>query len=265
MTIIGKYKICDCEHAGDILAAKSFLKSVSTDINIDNVYWDRKDCGDAYIIFSFSDKNFIEIYNKINAVYNADINDYIDYSKESFKNISPSQYNTFKEKLKKNKLLFDNNFISVSLFFEQTKKFTNETIINKALSVLGKNAVIDCFTIRKCGEETFVFVLFKVPNKNINSKRLETFGNYCLGNKGWLKKNNIYGELNVNSVLYNKENDGKFLFDLINKISKHEKLIYQTKNYYYKKEIEVDFNDYFKNELISETIQKDGEIYYLKN
>lgn len=76
--IIGKYFVCDCEHSGDMESAKSFIRNLGCQIVDD--YWDGRDCGEAWIEFSFYDNIFVKVYEKLSGSsvsYSADINKYM--------------------------------------------------------------------------------------------------------------------------------------------------------------------------------------------
>lgn len=261
--IIGYYPICDCEHYGDISSEKSWLLNQNPNIKILKEYWDGQDCGEAYIKFSFPENQFLDIYKKVDARYSEDINKYIDFSSYGIKNIPILSKQDFSKKCNEYYSYFDNEYITLRLFFQLTNKFSIEEVINKAIEAIGKDCIIEAYSVNKSDNDTYINVLFKTKLKNIIYQKIHDFGDFCIGRRGWLHDNHIYGELSINSVLkYGITYDN---FDnLIHKISNKEKIIFQTKTYYNRKEIEVDYETYMKNNIIIDKIEKDNNIYYIK-
>lgn len=75
--LYGKYKIIDCEHYGDIDSGLHDLERYN--VNIIDTYWDGRDCGEAYIKFSFAEKDFEEIYRALHsfAIFEDNIQNYV--------------------------------------------------------------------------------------------------------------------------------------------------------------------------------------------
>ena len=71
--ITGIYHVADCEHWCDMDSAKSFIRSLGCVIT--DSYWDGRDCGEAWVEFSFPECRYVAIYNKLgsSAGYSADI------------------------------------------------------------------------------------------------------------------------------------------------------------------------------------------------
>ena len=67
--ITGKYHVADCEHCGDMDCARSMIAGLGCIIT--DSYWDGRDCGEAWVEFSFPECRFVAIYNKLgsSAVY----------------------------------------------------------------------------------------------------------------------------------------------------------------------------------------------------
>lgn len=265
--INGIYKIYDCEHEGDIEREKNFLLShFSSKITIKKVFWDKKDCGEAYIEFSFQDKYFIEIYNNIQAEYDTDINNYLDFSKYSYNNIPIISRVDFLKKRYNFRYLFDSKYITFHLFFSINKNTEIKNVINEAINSLGKKTTIEAYSVNQLDTKTFIDVLFKTSIKTINFKKVYEFGDFCLGgnNESYLRKNHIYGSLTLNSILKGGLSYDKFK-ELYNKIYNKEPILYTNKDYYCKKIIEVNYNDYMINNIIQERISKDNKVYYIYN
>lgn len=266
--IIGTYYVADCEHNGDIQREISYLRNIHHGIKIINSYWDGRDCGEAYIEFSFKSCYFVEIYNKVEATYNADINDYLPLIKERNSLLSNAKilsHKLFNELCNKYEYSFDNKNITLRLFFGEKTNISNETIISKAVEILGKETTnILAYSKYKVDGTNYVDVLIQTLISNINFKKLHDFGDYCLGSHGWLKTNHIYGEMRINSVLKDYCTNNDFI-SLIEKIDKKETLIFTDKNYYHPKTIEVSYNTYMgDNNIIIPKIRIDGIFYFLK-
>lgn len=266
--IVGTYYIPDCEHRGDIQREMSYLRNIHHGIRIINHYWDGRDCGEAYIEFSFNSCYFIEIYNKVDAKYNADINDYLPLNEEKnglLSNAKILNIKLFDELCKKHKCLFDNKNITLRLFFGEKSHISNETIVSKAVDVLGKETTnILAYSKYKVDGTNYIDVLIQTLISNISFKKLYDFGDYCLGCHGWLKTNHIYGEMAINSVLKDVCNNNDFI-NLIEKIDKKEPLIFTDNNYYHPKTVTISYENYMEdnNKIISK-IRIDDTWYFLK-
>ena len=267
ITIHGIYHIPDCENRGDIHRAIAMLLDTHPKIRIVNHYWDKHDCGEAYVAFAFPSQYFVEIYNKVDADYNADINNYISIEKENsniFANAKICKPKEFSYLCNKHKCLFDAQNITLTLFFQESKKLSNEAIVKKAIYVLGLGTKIVAYEKSMTDGYRYVTVLLQTPIVNVSFEKLHSFGDYCLGRHGWLKENNIYGEIRVNSILkdYCKYND---FVGLIQKIANKEPLLYTNKAYYYPKVIEVQYDTYInKDNSIKERFEVNGQFFYIK-
>lgn len=265
--IHGIYNVPDCENRGDIHRAILMLLDTHPKIRIVNHYWDKQDCGEAYVTFAFPSRYFTEIYNKVDAEYNADINDYMSIEKENsnlFTNALVFKYKEFSALCEKYKCLFDTQNITLTLFFQENYKLSNEVIIKKAIYVLGLGTKILAYTKRITDGSRFVTVLLQTPIVNISFEKLHSFGDYCLGRHGWLNDNHIYGEIRINSVLkdYCKYND---FVGLIQKIAKKEPLLYTNKAYYHPEIIEVQYETYMgKDNMINERFELNRQFFYIK-
>ncbi len=265
--IIGEYHITDCEHIGDIHREINFLKNVHNSIKIINSYWDKKDCGEAYITFSFNSKYFAEIYDKIDARYNEDINDYIVVKQETndvFANAKLYKYNDYKVIYNHYRCFFDDTKITLELFFEETSIISNAEIVSKAINVLGvKTTIILGYTKYKVDDSNYVRVLLQTLIENVSHEKLKAFGDYCLGKRGWLHDNHIYGEIRINSILkdYCKYND---FVTLIKTIADKKPLKFKCLDYYRSSFIDIEHDKYLNDDnTINDTININGFDYKL--
>lgn len=266
--IVGIYCVADCEHRGDIIREINYLRNVHHGIRIINSFWDGRDCGEAYIEFSFQSCYFAEIYNKIDAKYNVDINDYLPINKEInglLSNVTILNKKDFQSLCKKYERQFDDQKITLHLFFEESADISNDKIINKAIETFGKETTnILAYSKHKTDRNNFVEVLFQTLITNISKDKLHDFGDYCLGSHGWLKNNHIYGEIKINSVLKDGCRYNDFV-GLIKKISNKEPLEYKSGSYYRTKIINVDYENYIgKDNMINPIITLDDVNYRLK-
>lgn len=202
--IIGKYHITDCENYGDINNAIDYVKSIDSAIIIMDHYWDGKDCGEAYVRFSFPENKFILIYSRLdNGEYSDNINNYLDFSGEKTSLFLDSS--VFMGRDQFNRLVngyrnkFTDDVITVELFFSSTS-IPDKIILDKALDVLGNGTKILGVNLNMVDKNLFVHVLFETLSQNINEKKLHEFGDYCLGGYGWLHNNGIYGQMTFNTL-----------------------------------------------------------------
>lgn len=74
--IKGRCNITDCEHMGDVRSAIADVEKLGC--HVIDAYWDGHDCGEAYVLFEFSEERFVQVYEKMPyAFFDADINDYV--------------------------------------------------------------------------------------------------------------------------------------------------------------------------------------------
>lgn len=258
--ITATYYIHDCENYGDIQRAECWLTSINNSISILDRYWDRHDCGIAYIKFKFPSELFVKIYQRVDADYDEDINDYIVHkslirhahvlSKDDFHNLQKTYNETFTDKK-----------ITLLLFFEQNNSISDETIIQKAITAIGvRNTTIEGICYQLVDRRKYVNVLFNTDYENIDINNIQEFGNYCLGRKGWLHDNHIYGELIVNTLF------GRNYQKYWEKIRNKEALPYSDGSYY-SSIINIPYDEYMDaNNKIKVNILHNGkEIYpYIK-
>ena len=71
--ISGKYKVIDCEHIGDIRSDEGYL--IRNGCKIISRYWDRTDCGEAYIEFTCPENKYQELASKFGSLAQWETND----------------------------------------------------------------------------------------------------------------------------------------------------------------------------------------------
>ena len=265
--INGRYYVADCEHYGDLQQEMEWLCGIHKQIRISKHYWDGKDCGEAYIEFYFLAKYFVEIYSKVNATYSEDINDYITFKRETSQHLANVPFYNVDafNKLRENfKYKFDATNVTISLFFEETAKVSNETIFDKAMDTLGADAKPFAYTKCIVDNNTFIKILFQIPIDNIDYSRIIDFGDYCLGSSGWLKRNRIYREMKTNSILKGLCNFSVFI-DRVNKVRAKDTLPYVDSTSGYDKVVEIEYDRYMsENNIIKKRIDINGREYFLK-
>ena len=260
--INGVYYVADCEHRGDIEREVNYLRNIDREIVINSTYWDGHDCGEAYIKFSFPKSKFVSIYEKVDAYFDADINDYLDFSKNkenlSFENVSIIPYKEFKKMKQEYCYKFTDNIITLDLFFEKNNRISDNEIISKALEAIGDKTEILSISYSKTDGTTYVSVLFKTEYDKLDYNKIREYGDFCIGGRGWLSDNRIYGELKVNTLFRrNYEN-------LWNKVRNKEPLPYKKMDGgYYVKPILVEYNDYIENSIIKDRVKLNDIEYYL--
>lgn len=254
--IKGRKYITDCENYGDIEREENWLRNING-IRILNRYWDRRDCGTAYIEFEFPCELFVCIYERVDADFDEDINNYLVVHKNNVKSypiLSIDEYNKLHDNFCKS---FTNDKITVSLFFEQNEKFSDEAIIDKAILAIGKmGTTIEGVMYKVVDRCKYVHVLFNTNYQGINKKRLSSFGDYCLSGKGWLHDNHIYGELKVNTIFH--KNYEKY-WDAI----KNKKPLLYSDGSYYSPKIEIPYNEYMDGNIIRTEIMHNNKKLYI--
>ena len=119
----GKYKVCDCEHMGDMEAAESFLLRLGLEPT--DKYWDRHDGGEAYIEFTCPASKLASVYPKIRstAIFEEDIFPYLPKGEGydmggQFKIVSETEFRDIHDELTKDTSLgFENRIPLRATFF----------------------------------------------------------------------------------------------------------------------------------------------------
>lgn len=79
--IKGRYKIADCEHWGDVQNSIDFIKELGGEV-IEH-YWNRQDCGEAWIEFYCNPEFVKRAYKSSSFSFECDIKKYINLREES--------------------------------------------------------------------------------------------------------------------------------------------------------------------------------------
>lgn len=249
--IKGTYNIVDCEHYGDIEAAKIRLQKLNVDIK--DVFWDGHDCGCAYIEFTFYETEFARIYNALQdeATYNVDVNQYIDVKlpKTQLDNLTCLTSKEF-NKLCEEKKCGLSKRVYIYVFFEVTKNVNIDNVINEAIkSISERYTKIEAYNKKIVDGSVFLSILFSVNLHFINEDKIKKFGTNCIANGSdtFLKRNHIYGEMKICSILANcKQKDFKKLYL---SALQHKEIQYKDcQAYYALPNIMADFKQYFDGE-----------------
>ena len=258
--IRGFYFVCDCEHQGDMDAAKVEVLSANSTIEVVNEYWDGRDCGDAYIEFVFPESEFLDVYHVLSdARFCANINDYVDVKISGVlgkaKKLSTEN---FKRMCDECSTILSNEDVYLKLFFEKNPRISEDIIIEKALkSVNSDTSSIVGVMTKIVDRDTYIHTLLKVKWSDGLIKKLKEFGNYCFDGEGWLHDNGIYGELLLVSIVGNDY--GLYL----QKVKAKEPIEYKNFRIFGKPK-KFKYSEYMDGEHIKPIIELDGEKYKIR-
>lgn len=276
MTIIkGIYRVADCEHRGDMDSAKNYLKS--NGCSIISSYWDGVDCGEAYIEFSFPSSIFVKLYYKFgnSATYTDDINKYLSFEDMgTFTHYTSQELLSLKEKMSADYAVGFMYRLPLWLFFDcdkaKSKGYKDIDIINKCISILedGVSVIGYCYVVVDGCK--YCDVLLSTNYKNLTAEKMKYgIGDYCLGDDGFLKSNNIYGECSCVHKFINTNLlwDYDYIQRIIRTILTNGTMNYQhIISYYNREDKQFNANDYFDSEgnFLAE-INYNGNKYVIKD
>lgn len=241
----------DCEHYGDINRAIHLLSSLNCDVN--SFFWDKKDCGESYVDFSFLEKQFVKIYQRLGseAKYDADINQYLSFEELPFTRHNHISLSQVERELRNDLSCGFYNRLPLRLFFCcDTLKYKNLTpfdVVTQCLSYLEDVTIIGYYFDVVDGS-TYCNVLMKSSYRNLTAKRIQDgIGDYCLGHNGWMAKNKIYGECTCTHSFLNKGNFWyyDYLQYFVECLKEKKSLIYKEDKYYNAREIVLTHKQYF--------------------
>lgn len=230
--IDAKYHIADCEHRGDIERAEVYLRKLDSHIRIEGKHWDGKDCGEAYIEFSFPSTIFEKLYWKLydNTIFYANINHYINLggkSRFSGKYCSMETLNVMNNQLKRDVSEGWEERLPMMLFFQQDDNICSELIISKALGMFPKYEILG-YCCDLVDSKIYHNLLFTCHIDDIDGEKMKEFGDYCLSHHdSFLNRNHIYGELSCQHILKNARDYDDFK-TIVNRILEKKSLLYDS-------------------------------------
>ena len=267
MYITGTFRVADCEHNGDMDWARSMITGLGCIIK--DSYWDGRDCGEAWVEFSFPECRFVAIYHKLgsSASYSANINDYIKL--DDVTGYSRISYNVLYELRNKMAEDYTTGFeerLPLWLFFEIDKWHDNPAqIISKVLSFFKEPAEILGYNTKIVDGNKFCDVLIKTSYRNL-TKGIMSYGigDYCLGHRGWLHSQGIYGECRCVHKTFNPSCSGLWEYELLHRViecvKKGVSLEYRNQDSYYcPKDMVVNSDLYLDNDGSFIPVMKDGD------
>lgn len=231
-------------------------------LKILNIYWDKKDCGEAYIEFEFPETQ-IEIAIRDYDFECSEITTYcLKKNEKSFQPILEYfkcplvSRNLLIEKANKFYDVFNPKEVTLLFFYEFHENTNHIEIINKALESAGKETKIIALSLSITDGYSYVHMLLKTPIKNINVENIDDFGSYCLGRKGWLYDHHIYGELKINSIL---NRVGENFISLFNDVANKKELKYRKR---YTGTTLIPYEIYMDKNKIKTKIEINNQLFY---
>lgn len=271
--ITGRYRVADCEHWGDMESAKNWISSLGCFIT--DSHWDGRDCGEAWIEFWFYDNRFVSLYNKIgcSASFSADINDYLSTpDKLPYTLMKSRELFELKNKMAEDYSAGFEERLPLWFFFEISEycRYSISEIISKVLSYFKEPVDILGYNIHMTDGNKFCDILIKSSYRNLTHEIMQFgIGDYCLGNRGWLNSNKIYGECQCVHKLINtnKLRGYESIHRVINCIKSGLPIEYRNQDsYYHPKDIIVSSEEYiFVDGSFRNVIERDGKKYYVKD
>lgn len=255
--IKGIYKIYDCENNGDIISAKNELIKADKNIHIVNTYWDRMDCGNAYIEFTIPENKALEVHNKLDVHFtDMKIENFIELKIPLYmKNLKLYSIKEYRQKIDDLSTLIDDRYVYLNLFFNKTDAIRGDEVIAKAAETLNNSAHIQGCAISINDRDIYIHVLFKAKIKDVNIDKLKAFGNLCIGCHGWLHDNHIYGEMSLVSILKER------YLTMAQDISQHKPITYKACSYYIAPK-EFQYEEYMRDDKhIKDIIEHNNESY----
>lgn len=272
--INGQYNVCDCEHYGDIERCVSYLSSIKG-IKVTGQYWDKKDCGEAYVSFQINSDNFVSVYKKLCGdivSFDTDINDYLkvcdsELSLSSLKYMSHSEFYKKYHRMENDITEGFEKRIPICLFFGDKcgyDKFNVVEFIKEVISRIGEGTEIICYNTDIVDGSNYYNFLITTDISNMISERFKSIGDYCLGNKDFsmIKRNGLYGECRCIHVLFGSYYDE--FRNNVQKVINKENMVYKN---YYRPDKELTFDEYYNKEngtIITSFEEKCNGTYRLK-
>lgn len=274
--ITGIYHVADCEHWGDMDSAKSFIRSLGCVIT--DSHWDGRDCGEAWVKFSFDDNRFVAIYNRLgtSANYSADINDYFklpDNGDIPYPRMKSSELISIKNKMAEDISVGFEERLPLWLFFEINEyrnQYSPSEIISKVLSYFEEPVEVLGYNIHVVDGNKFCDVLLNSSYRNLSCKTMKHgIGDYCLGDRGFLDSIHVYGECRcvhkwINTI---RLRDYEYLHRVINCMKSGLPMEYRNQDsYYHPIDIILSSDKYMDSDgSFKPVIEVEGKKYTLKD
>ena len=267
-TIIGRFHIPDCEHRGDIEWGRNVVtRKLGGKVMITREYWDGRDCGTAYIEFCFPLSKLQAVDKEIAqdtsfSYVNINIKDYLQMGgSESLCGCNNKLSAKELRALCKN-CDYSQGFekkIAVKLFF-QHGHISPEDVTEKALEALGKSARILGYSCIRVDGNLFTEVVFNINVNDIDGDKFKEFGDYCLGHRGWLSKNHIYGELSIKHEVMQPLMTYERFKDIIRSVAAKKDIIYMTHSC---DKISLPYEEYMQDGHVKSFVKVNGREYFI--
>lgn len=273
--ITGTYYVADCEHWGDMDNAKSLIRSLGC--TIVNSLWDGRDCGEAWVEFSFPEDRFVAIYDKLgcSARYSANINDYMKLSGDGipYSRMKGSELISIRDKMAEDCSVGFEERLPLWLFFEINEyrnQYSPGEIISKVLSFFEEPVEVLGYDIHIVDGNKFCDVLLKSSYRNLSCKTMQYgIGDYCLGGRGFLDSIHVYGECRCvhKWINTNRLRDYEYLHRVVNCMKSGLPMEYRNQDSYYNpKDIVLSSVEYIISDgSFKPVIEIDGKKYTLKD
>ena len=269
--IQGKYYVADCEHYGDMQRAKIYLRELSC-IIIES-YWDGRDCGDAWIRFSFDESRFKEMYEKLHdsAMFNADINDYLPSKvMDGYTKMNARELEELHKQMCQDTSRGFLDRMPLRLFFEVKENSNPKEITDKCLSFLKHPYKVLGYYFKVTDGCNYCTILMSSSYKNLSEHTIGDggIGDFCLGNSGWLNHHHIYGECSCHHKLYDTMFLGGYGYfhRVVKRMMERKTLEYRGGTYYNSIDIKVGANEYFNADgSFNIKLTRNGKEYTIKD
>lgn len=268
--INGSYRVCDCEHWGDVQRDENYLRD--NGCKVVSHYWDGHDCGEAYIEFTCNEQDFPRLYKKFcgSAHFDADINDYVQADGlKGYKRMSRKELYEIKKQMDNDLTPGFQERLALLLWFEvmERKDYTTDEIVEQCLKFLKDVEVIGYETHVTDGKD-WISILIRSSYKNLTKERIGAVGDYCLGSSGWLDWHHIYGECRCSHVFLSKHVMWYYslLQDVMQRVLERKPLEYRAGSFYYPKDRTMTADEYLTEDgTLRNEIEIDGLTYRLRD
>ena len=264
--IKGRYRVADCETFNDVFREAQYLRSIGC--IVDETYWDRRDCGEAYVDFRVRESRFPTVYKVIQscATFEADINDYIkqDFVIDGFIYVENKEFHSLLDKHEND---FSDGFekrIPINFFFDKKNNVDSNHLIKEILSNFKTYNPIG-YNIMIVDGVTYISLLFTIDYMELQYDTFKKIGDYSLSYNNYLIKSyGLYGQCRPNHKTFDLCNfDYEFTRRLVDKILKKEDISYKrTLLRNPRTTLQVPYNDYIKNGILERTIRDNDGYYY---
>ena len=255
----GIYRVADCEHFGDVYSDAQYLRSLGC--VVEETYWDRKDCGEAYVKFKVREYRFPYVYKIIHssASFDADINDYIkpDFFMDNFIKLSKDEFSSLLKNVTND---FGDGFekrIPILLFFDKKENMDSESIIKEILSNFKTYKPLG-YNVKIVDGTTYIDLLFTVDYMELQNDIFKKIGDSCLSSlkNSIIKNHGLYGECKPYHEAFNMCHwDYELTRRLIDKILKKESITYSCRRLANPTRfVEIPYSDYMTDGKLRDSV-----------